>query len=140
MATFTSVANTDAPVRPLLLSKDDRTRFRMRRVEQSINRYVIDRHCPVNGWLPVYYDDQASTAFLELKSIARRSYGCVVCARCRRELQEYKLFASLYSSGVICEKCAQDRSFRGFIVAGTVLSALWILAGIAYALFGGARW
>jgi len=130
------VVRADWPVRPMPMSRG-RIHFRMHYVE-SIDRFVIERFCYVEGWFPVYFDDFASTAFLELKAVAERSFGYVVCAKCRKEVSE----PQLSSAGVLCANCESGTSpIRGLMIA-TVITAIGLAAFYAvlnFAHFGGLR-
>src|ERR1700727_1583984 len=92
------------PIRPMPTSRG-RIHFRMHYVE-SIDRFVVERHCYVEGWLPLYFHDFASTAFLELKARAERSFGYVVCAKCKKEIAD----PQVSSAGVLCEDCKNGGS------------------------------
>ena len=135
MATIQTVY-ADWPVRPMPMSRG-RIHFRMHYVE-SIGRYVVERYCSFRGWIAIHFDDFASTAFFELKAIAERSFGYVVCAKCKKELAD----PQLSSRGVVCADCESSTSpIRGLIIGMFITAEGFaaFYAAMCFAHMGGIR-
>lgn len=102
-------------------------RFRMRR-EAVTRRFVVEQHCSADRWIPLYYDDLASNAYLEVKSYLRRGLGVIECADCGLRLSD----PELSPEGIKCMPCTEKVSSARGLLVGVAVTLFWLAVWAAH--------